>query len=105
MATQDSGIPRGPSGPGKALNIVGAATTVVKAGPGVLKGIVFNKAVASGVVTIYDNASAASGKLIGTITNPATLLQSQNQLTYECEMALGIVVVTSSTDDITVLYR
>lgn len=85
------------------LNITGAATTVVKAGWCVFGGIIFNKCAASSVVTIYDN-TAASGTKIATITNPLALLASQTPLLYNCRCTNGITVVTSGTDDITVLF-
>lgn len=89
----------------KFLNIVGAATTVVKAAPGVLKRIVFNKKVLSGVITIYDNASVASGTKVGTITNPGTLLDNAQQLDYDVNLDNGLVIVTSAADDITVVFK
>lgn len=89
---------------GKFLNIAGAATTIVKASPGRLRHIQINKKVASGVITIYDNASAASGTKVGTITNPATLLDSTGLLVYNVNVTNGIVVVTSAADDITVVF-
>ena len=85
-------------------NIVGAATTTLKSGAGVLVAVVNNKAVALGVTTLYDN-TAASGTKIGTITNPAALLASQFGLSYNLTFTTGLTVVTSSTDDITVIYR
>ena len=85
------------------LNIAGAATTVVKTGAGVLKKIIINKAVATGVVTVYDN-TADSGTKIGTITQPAAVLQSQNVLFFDLAFSTGLTIVTSSTDDITVVY-
>lgn len=86
-------------------NIAGAATTVVKGAPGFLKRIVNNKKVASGVITIYDNASAASGTKVGTITNPATLLDNQQVYDYDVNLANGLVIVTSAADDLTVVYK
>ena len=89
----------------KTRNIAGAATTVVKTGRGGLIGIVVNKAVASGVITIYDNTSAAGTK-IATITNPGTLLHSQISLDYHnSDFVIGLTVVTSAADDITVIYN
>lgn len=88
----------------KFRNIAGAATTVVKSGAGTLVGIVVNKAVASGVITIYDN-TAASGTKIGTITNPGTLLHSQISLVHGLAFGTGLTVVTSAADDITVIYN
>lgn len=84
-------------------NIAGAATTTVKTGAGTLRKIVVNKAVASGVITVYDN-TAGSGTKIATVTNPATLLHSQMELVYDAAFATGLTVVTSAADDITVVY-
>lgn len=90
----------------KFLNIAGAATYIVKAAPGMLAGITVNKAVLSGVITIYDNASAASGTKIGTITHPATLLATQYWLDFkDLNFALGLTIQTSAADDITVVFR
>jgi hypothetical protein len=84
-------------------NIAGAATTVVKSGSGRLVKIICNKAVLSGVVTVYDN-TAASGTKIATITHPGTLLQNQYQLEYDCRFSTGCTVVTSAADDLTVIW-
>lgn len=84
-------------------NILTATTTVVKSGDGTLHSITVNKAVAAGVITIYDNTSA-TGTKIATITNPATLLHSQVFLPYGVRFATGLTIVTSSTDDITVAW-
>lgn len=88
----------------KFLNIAGAATTVVKTGQGTLAKIIVNKKVANGVITIYDN-TAASGTKIGTVTNPATLLDNETTLPYDVNFATGLTVVTSAADDITVVYE
>lgn len=85
------------------LNIAGAATTTVKSGAGTFMGIVVNKPVASGVITMYDN-TAASGTKIATITNPAVLLSQQYFLTYNISFSTGLTVVTSAADDITIVY-
>lgn len=86
------------------LNITTATTTTVKTGAGVLVRIINNKKVLSGVITIYDN-TAASGTKIGTITNPATLLDNQLQLDYECIFSTGLTIVTSAAEDLTIVYR
>lgn len=92
------------SGPYSYSNIAGAATTTVRTGKGVLKAIVVNKAIANGVITVYDN-TAASGTKIATITNPATLLHSQISLDYgEAAFTTGLTIVTSAADDITVIW-
>jgi hypothetical protein len=85
-------------------NIAGAATTVIKSGAGRLKCIVVNKAVASGVITVYDN-TAASGTKIATITNPGTLLQNYFVLTYNAKFTTGLTIVTSAADDVTVVWN
>jgi hypothetical protein len=86
------------------LNIAGAATTLVRTGGGTLKGLTINKAVASGVITIYDNTSATS-TLIATITHPATLLATQYALPFDIKFSTGLTVVTSAADDITVVWN
>lgn len=92
------------SQPRLTANIAGAATYVVNAVAGRLWGLVVNKAVANGVITIYDN-TAASGKKIATITHPATLLNSQISLDFQgAQFGIGLTVVTSAADDITVIY-
>jgi len=85
-------------------HIAGAATTVVKSGAGRLHRIIYNKAVALSVVTIYDN-TAASGTVIAIITMPAALLASQWSVEYDVPFATGLTIVTSAADDITVVYR
>lgn len=88
-----------------AANITTQTTTTVKSGAGLLKRIVFNKPLASGVVAVYDN-TAGSGTLIATITLPSTLLNGPFFLDYEDVVTTGITVVTSgATQDITVIYR
>jgi len=85
-------------------NILTATTSAIKTGRGRLVGIVVNKAVASGVITVYDN-TAGSGTKIATITHPGTLLKNQYFLDYSCQFTTGLTIVTSSTDDITVIWN
>ena len=85
-------------------NIASATTTTVRSGGGVLHSIVCNKAVASGVMTIYDN-TAGSGTKIGTITHPATLLQNQYVLIYDIAFVTGLTIVTGQADDLTICWR
>lgn len=85
-------------------NITTATTTTVKAGAGILKSIIFNKRVVSGVITIYDN-TAASGTKIGTITLGAALLTDPPQtVNYEVAFGTGLTIVTSAAEDLTVIY-
>ena len=89
------------------LNIVLAAptTTTVKSGAGVLQSIIFNKPVATGVVTVYDN-TAASGTLIGTITTPTVSGEGPDPVLYNLAFSTGLTIVTATAaQDITVVYR
>lgn len=86
------------------LNITLAAptTTVVKTSAGILHTITFNKPVATGVVTVYDNTEG-SGTLIGTITVPAS--PQPTTLTYDASFGFGLTIVTATAaQDITVSY-
>lgn len=88
----------------KYLNITTNTTTVVRSTKCKLHAIRVNKAVASGVITIYDNTSAAGTK-VGTITNPATLLHSQFTHDFKgADMDIGLTIVTSAAEDLTVIY-
>jgi hypothetical protein len=87
----------------KSVNITGAATTTVKTGAGILRRIAFNKFVALGVATIYDN-TAGSGTVLATITLPAALLSSNGSIEYNLNFATGLTIVTSVAFDMTVVY-
>jgi len=81
-------------------------TTVVCPKPCILSGITINKAAANAIIAIYDNASAASGTVIGTITMPATLLASQLSFDFhDIVLQKGLTIVTTTAQDITVAYR
>lgn len=86
-------------------NITTAATTLVKTGEGSLHSIAINETVASATITIYDGLTAATGTLIGTITNPGTLIESQLSLLYDVSFGVGLTIVTTGTQDITVAYK
>lgn len=87
----------------KFITITSATTTVVKSGSGILKRIIFNKFVALGVATIYDN-TAASGTVIGTITLPLALLSSNGFIDYGLNFSTGLTIVTSVAFDMTIVY-
>lgn len=87
------------------LNITSAATTVVCAKGGVLRSLTINKPVATGTITMYDNASAGSGTKIGTITFPATVLANQVTLFYDIAFSNGLTIVTTEANDFTVSFR
>lgn len=80
-------------------NVSTAATTVVKAAPGVLHRVTVNNGT-FGTIALYDNASAASGTLIGTIT-PTAAAQTW---VYDVATTLGLTMVAAANTDITVIY-
>lgn len=87
-------------------NITAQSTVTVKAGTGVLRSIVVNKATANGTITIWDN-TAASGTKIATITFPAaTNNLVQLTLDYYCKFTTGLTIVMGTADsDITVVFE
>lgn len=88
----------------KTTNITTATTTTVFSGRGTLVGLVFNKRVANGATTIYDN-TAASGTKVGTITMGAGILNDPpHTVMYNRYMENGLTIVTSQAEDITVLW-
>lgn len=87
------------------VNITTATNTnAIKTGNGVLRKIIINKAVASGVITIYDDLIATGSSIIGTITFPATLLENQKVLDYDCNFNTGLSIKTVQANDLTVVY-
>ena len=85
-------------------NITGQTTTVVKPGPGVLHAICFNNPTATEVITLFDNASAASGTKIGTITVPAN--PQLGCLTYNVNFNVGLTVLTATaSSDLTLAWE
>lgn len=84
------------------ITLAAPTTTVVKTGSGILHAITFNKPVATGVVTVYDN-TAASGTTIGTVTVPASPMPVT--LFYDAVFSIGLTVTTATAaQDITVTY-
>lgn len=85
-------------------NITTATTTTVKSGSGTLVRLVVNKATTTGTITIYDN-TAGSGTKIGTITFGAALLSDPPIVAdYGCRFSTGLTIVTTGTNDITVVW-
>lgn len=79
-------------------------TTVVATGKGILHAIDYT-AVATGVITIYDN-TAASGTKIRTITSPATILQNEVNKVLDIAFSKGLTIVTSTAaQDIVVAWQ
>lgn len=80
----------------KATNFVGAATTVVSARPCNLKRLNVNGGT-MGSVTVYDNASAASGTIFATIAAPL----AGDVFEFDAEVVNGVVVVTAAATNLT----
>lgn len=100
VARDDSGAPLGWNK--VAITLAAPTTTVVKATPGVLHSITFNKPVATGVVTVYDAASA-TGTAVAIITTPASPMPVT--LIYDMRMDTGITITSATAaQDITVTY-
>ena len=87
-------------------NILTQAEFNVKQSAGFLKGIVINTPLASGVISIFNNASGASTSM-GVITQPATLLSdTSTRVDYDLAFNSGLTIVTSGANqDITVIYK
>jgi hypothetical protein len=86
-------------------HITTATTTVVKAAAGFLHKIIWNKGVANGVTTVYDNTSAA-GTVVAIRTLGAALLNDPPiSAEYNVVMTTGITIVTSAAEDVTVVWR
>ncbi|MDE1941313.1 MAG: hypothetical protein KGI66_04295 [Patescibacteria group bacterium] len=98
----DTKYPGPPVNSGQAVNITAqTAGTQIRTGAGVLHTLTFNKPVATAVVTLYDGTST-SGKVLGTITTPAS--PQPCTLTYDAYFDTGLFVVLATADeDITIV--
>lgn len=87
------------------VNISTQTTTVVKANAGILRAISFNSATSGAVITIYDNASAASGTKIATMTLGAAITTPQQPVLRDVKFANGLTILTATQNaDFTVIY-
>ncbi len=84
-------------------NITAAATTVVKVGAGQLFAINLQNMAIGSVMTVFDN-TAGSGTVIATYTQGAAALVSPVTLFYDVKFNIGLTVVTTNTNDITVSF-
>jgi hypothetical protein len=100
LAKDDNNVPVGWKK--NAIVLAAPTTTIVKATPGVLHSITFNKPVATGVVTVYD-AATATGTPVAIITTPASPMPVT--LLYDIRMDTGITITSATAaQDITVSY-
>jgi len=87
-----------------ATRINTATTTVIQTGPVRLWGVVNNKAVTNGNVTLI-NGTAATHEVKAQIIDPATLLQNHYSLDYHgAVFERGLTVVTTGVQDLTVIW-
>ncbi len=91
--------------------ITTANTYIVKSGPGILYDIIITKAVDGSGVTVYDNTSAASPYIFGAAA-PAISTQIADLgvvpvslLNKSIKFNTGLTIVTTSTANMTILYR
>jgi hypothetical protein len=82
--------------------ITTAATTQVKTGRGRLRRIVNNTPQATSTITLIDGTSGTTAN-IGVITNTADV--KPYYVDYNLIFMHGLRIVTSDTDDITVVYE
>lgn len=82
-------------------NIASGTTTVIKASSGVLHSVTINTTAAA-AITLYDNASAASGTKIATIAASPAIGQT---FIYDCSFINGLTIVTAGASDITVSWK
>ena len=87
-------------GVGVSTRITTATTTVVKAKDGTLYRIIVGTT-AAGAITLYDNASAASGTVLGVLK--ASI--GEGSYAFGLYFKNGLVVVTAAASDITVVYE
>ncbi len=78
---------------------------VIKGAPGTLVRILIGKPLANAVITVYDNATAASGTKVCTITLPATLIDEARAIDFGVYCNNGIFLVFTTDMDVTVIYR
>ena len=83
--------------------ITTATTTNVRTGPCVLKRIVVNVPISTGTITIYDDVASGTTTPIAIITSTADL--KPFSLEFDCQMTNGIQIVTTQSQNITVIYN
>lgn len=79
--------------------ISSAATTIVKATPGILRRIVITEKV-NNTIKVYDNASIA-----GTIIASFVVNAVEGTYEFNCAFRIGLVVITAGNSKLTVVYE
>jgi hypothetical protein len=81
------------------------ATTVVKAGSGVLNTITLSTVGISGTINVFDN-TAGSGTVIFSYTQGAAALAAPVTLNLNVRFSIGLTIVTGTANpDMTVSYK
>ena len=80
-------------------HINAAGTYVIKPGHGILHAVCINTT-ASAIITVYDNASAASGRIIAVFKSAIV----EGTYFFDIPVTEGITVVTAGASDITVVF-
>lgn len=75
--------------------LLAVGTTTVAAHPAVLCSLTLNPAAAACSVTVYDNASAASGTIILELVAPASVASTSIALTHPINTLNGLTVVVA----------
>lgn len=81
-------------------NISTATTTIVKSGSGFIHTLTINNDTAGGTITLYDN-TAASGTTIASIPGGS----GKTSRIYDVQFSIGLTIVTSAADDLTISFR
>lgn len=86
------------SGRAKSSGLISAGTTVVATGPNTLSGvIVLSDTVNTATITVYDNASTASGTVLAKLTATVNTGANSMALVTPIRADNGLVVVVSGT--------
>ena len=87
------------------ITLAAPTTTVFSATPCILAGITINTPVSTGVITVYNGASVATGSVIAIITSTADL-KPYSVSFYDICLNEGLTIVTSiAAQNITVAFR
>lgn len=73
------------------------AATTVSANPSVICSLTLNPAAAACTVTVFDNASAASGTVLASLVAPASVGSVSLPLTHPINATKGLTVAVTGT--------
>jgi hypothetical protein len=90
--------------PGTASGQLAAGTTAVYAKPAILTGLQVTPAAADATLTIYDNASAASGTIVAQMLVKASTSSQHIPLTIGVGCNNGVTAALSGTGATAIVY-